>query len=254
MFSVYVNYDYWVFKTLITNFYAFPNALDELYDAHLEERDSFDKLVIAVMTAELSRISGDRFTHLYEPQEIKYVRETDKEISRTAEIIALDNDTVYMYIPNISRGTRKFIYDNRKYLDDYENLVLDLRDNYGGWLPDFHKIADLFVPRDAVISRQEARTPLLSREIISRNENFFAFESITILQNEFTASSAEALIMALREHTPNVTTAGQTTFGKGTAQVTIPLTGGYAIRATIMRVLGPLHECINNVGIAPIVN
>jgi C-terminal processing protease CtpA/Prc len=57
--------------------------------------------------------------------------------------------------------------------------------------------------------------------------------------------------MALSEHLPEVTTIGQTTFGKGTGQVTIPLTGGYAVRATVLRTYGPQGQCIHNVGIPP---
>ena len=256
-FTVYANFDYWVFKTLIANNYVFTDALDELYSQHIREenrrsfRRDFDRVVISVVTAELSSMNNDRHTYLYTPQAFTYMREADRAVARRATFYAVDDYTVYLFIPNISGFTRDFVLDNRDYLAGYDNLILDLRGNYGGWLPAFHRIADLFVPRGAVISHEETRMNLFTRTITSRGDAFFDFENIIILQNRRTASAAESLIMAISEHTPNVTAIGQTTFGKGTGQVTIPLTGGYAVRATVLQVLGPQRQCIHNVGVAP---
>ncbi|MCL1862190.1 MAG: S41 family peptidase [Defluviitaleaceae bacterium] len=257
-FTVYANFDYWVFKTLIANNYVFTGALDELYSRHILEenrrggfRRDFDRVVISIVTAELSEIYNDRYTYLYAPQEIQEVRQTDRAVARTANIEKLNDETVYLFIPNISRITREFVQSNSIYLAQYDNLVLDLRGNYGGWLADFHRIADLFVPNGAVLSHEETRFPMFTRTIVSGGDAVFDFNNVVILQNRRTASAAEGLIMALSEHVPNVITLGQTTFGKGTGQVTIPLTGGYAVRATVLRVLGPQGQCIHNVGVAP---
>ncbi|MCL1884217.1 MAG: S41 family peptidase [Defluviitaleaceae bacterium] len=255
--TVYMSYDYWVFKILIANNYVFTDALDELYGRHILEENrrgyfrDFDRVVISVVTQELSAINNDRHTYLYAPQEIEFVRVADRAAARRARVEALDENTVYLYVPNISRITREFVYNNREYLAQYPNLVLNLQGNYGGWLPDFHRIAGLFVPDGSVISRDDTRMPMFSREITSRGEPFFEFENIVILQNRRTASAAEGLIMALSEYVPSVVTIGQSTFGKGTGQVTIPLTGGYAVRATVLRVLGPQGQCIHGVGVAP---
>ena len=255
--TVYFNYDYWVFKLLIANNYVFTDTLDELYAMHLLEENrrgfhrDFDRVVISVFTSQLTALNNDRYTYLYAPQEIEAVREIDRRIARTASVEALDDYTVHLFIPNISRITRQFVQENKDYLAQYDNLVLDLRGNYGGWLADFHRIADLFVPNGAVLSYEETRLPFFSREITSSNDAFFDFDNIIILQNRRTASAAESLILALVEHVPGVVTLGETTFGKGTGQVTIPLTQGYAVRATVLRVLGPGRQCINLVGIEP---
>ncbi|MCL2197399.1 MAG: S41 family peptidase [Defluviitaleaceae bacterium] len=257
-FTVYANFDYWVFKTLIANNYVFTSALDELYSRHILEenrrngfRRDFDRVVISIVTAELSEINNDRHTYLYAPQEIQHVRQTDRAVARTANIEKINDETVYLFIPNISRITREFVQRHSSYLAQYDNLVLDLRGNYGGWLADFHRIADLFVPSGAVLSHEETRLALFTRTITSSGDAYFDFDNVVILQNRRTASAAEGLIMALSEHVPNVTTVGQTTFGKGTGQVTVPLTGGYAVRATVLRVLGPQGQCIHNVGVEP---
>lgn len=255
--TVYFNYDYWVFKLLIANNYVFTDALDELYSQHVREENrrsfhrDFDRVVISVVTGKLSAINNDRYTYLYAPQEIEFVREADRAVAQRVRFEALTEDTVYLYMPSISRTTREFVQDNSEYLAGYANLVLDLRGNSGGWLAEFHRIADLFVPYGAVLSHQYTRISALTRTITASKDAFFNFENVIILQNKRTASATESLTMALSKHVPGVVTIGQTTFGKGTGQVTIPLTGGYAIRATVLHVLGPERQCIHLVGIVP---
>ena len=256
-FTVYFNYDYWVFKLLIANNYVLTDALEEMYSNHIqpENRQSFhrdfDRVVISVVTGYLTSINADRYTYLYSPQEYIAVREREITVARRAAVESLTDDTVYLFVPNLSRIARDFVMDNKDKLNNYPNLVLDLRNNSGGWLSDFHRIADLFVPRGAVMSIEETRMPIFSRTITSRNDPYFNFENIIILQNGRTASAAEALILALKYHMPNTVSIGSTTFGKGIGQVTIPLTGGYAVRATVLLVNGPDGENIHMTGIQP---
>ena len=252
-FTVYFNYDYWVFKQLIANNYILTELLEDVYAAHIREenrqsfRRDFDRVVISVFTSYLN----DRYTYLYSPQEHVAVREREVAIGRTASVTVLSDDTVKLFVPNLSRVARDFVLDNREELSQYPNLVLDLRGNSGGWLVDFHRIAELFVPRGGVLSIEETRISLFSRTITSGAEPYFHFENIIILQNRRTASAAEALILALQYHLPNVTTIGENTFGKGIGQVTIPLTGGYALRATTLLVNGPDGSNIHMTGIKP---
>ena len=256
-FTVYFNYDYWVFKLLIANNYILTDALEEMYANHIREENrqsfhrDFDRVVISVVTGYLTAINNDRFTYLYSPQEHVAVREREVAVARTASVTSLTEDTVKLFVPNLSRIARDFVLDNRDKLAQYPNLVLDLRGNRGGWLSDFHRIADLFVPRGAVLSVEETRMRLFTRTITSRNDPYFDFENIIILQDRRTASAAEGLIMALKYHMPNVVSVGDTTFGKGIGQVTIPLTGGYAVRATVLLVNGPDGQNIHMTGIAP---
>jgi len=257
-FIVYFNYDYWVFKFLIANNYVFTEALDELYTQHIYEENrrsfhrDFDRMVISVVTQQIREINADRFTYLYSPQQHEAVREWEATVARRARIESLTEDTVLLYIPNMSLISSNFVYDNRQYLAGYRNLVLDLRGNPGGLLEDFHWMAGLFIGNRAVIAHETTRWRLFSRTIRTpRRDAFFDFDEIIILQNTRTASAAEGLILALQAHLPNVRTIGYTTFGKGIGQVTIPLTGGYAVRATVMLLEGPNHESIHVIGITP---
>ena len=253
---LYASYDYWVFRVLVTRHYIFTETLDELYDMHLWEENrtglfrDFDRVMISVFTQELTALNQDRFTYLYAPQAHRAVREMDEYIARRATVQALSPDTVYLWVPNVSPWSRQFVQQHAAYLSGYRNLVLDLRYNYGGLLTDMRRLADMFLPRGAVVSIEETRLRLTSRTVTSRGRPVFDFDQIIILQNRFTASAAEGLIMALEAHLPGLVTLGETTSGKGIGQITWPLTGGYTVRATTLLVKGPDGNSIHQTGLA----
>jgi C-terminal processing protease CtpA/Prc len=158
---------------------------------------------------------------------------------------------VYLYLPNISKDVRKYVREHKEELAGYPNLVMDLRGNYGGWLSDFRRIASLFVERGSLLGYERVRLPFWNETKKSRGSKFFEYDQIVVLHDAFTASAAESLMMALTGQVPNVTLLGENTFGKGIGQVTIPLTGGYAIRATVLLVEGPDGESAHITGITP---
>ena len=253
----YIHYDYWVFRIVIAGNYIFTDDLDTLYAMHIREENrrgfhrDFDRVMISVFTQAIRDVNQDRYTYLYSPQAFVQQRERQEAVGRRATVERLTDDTVYLWIPNISRWSRDFVMTHRDELAGYRNLVLDLRYNSGGLLADFHRIADLFVPRGAVLGYERTRFSLFTRTITSRGNPTFDFDNIIILQNRRTASAAEGLIQALTYHVPNVITIGEYTFGKGIGQITVPLTGGYAVRASVLMVYGPGGVSIHNVGIPP---
>ena len=255
--GLYLNYDYWMFKLLISQHYIFTDALDTLYSQALGEENvrgyfqDFDRMVMAVVTQRIREINQDRYTYLYSPSEFTISREIVREDARLVHFEALTDEIVYLFIPNIHSYTRQFVHDNRSEIAQFPYLILDLRGNYGGLLADFYRIADLFVERGASVGYERTRWPIFTSHIQGRREPYFNFEHIIILQNERTASAAEGLILSLRANLPNVTSIGTTTFGKGIGQVTIPLTGGSAVRASVLLVEGPGSESIHLVGIEP---
>lgn len=253
----YATYDYWVFRMLITHHYIFEEDLDTLYDQALRPENvrghfrDFDRMVMAVVTQRIREINQDRFTYLYSPVERQVSRERERADARTIFFEPLTDEAVYLFIPNITGYTRRFVQQNRSELAQFPYLVLDLRGNYGGMLMDFHQIADLFVPRGASISYERTRWRIFTTQARGRSDPYFDFEQIIILQDQNTASAAEGLILALTDNLENVTTIGANTFGKAVGQVTIPLTGGSAVRASVLVVEGPAGQDIHNVGIAP---
>ena len=254
---LYSQYDYLLFKFLITEHYIFSDTLDQIYIEAVGESNfkdywrNFDQMVMSVVTEKIRGANQDRYTYLYTPQGYQKSKSEEIADAKAAIVEELANDTVYVYIPNISKLSRQFLYDNKESIMPYANLILDLRDNYGGLLADFYRMADLFIDKGKILGYEQTRWGIFSHAVKSKGKTYFCFERIIILQNHYTASAAEGMIMALKQNLPDVTLIGEQTFGKGIGQVTIPAKQGYAIRATVLLVQGPDGESIHHIGIEP---
>ena len=257
---VYTNYDYLLFKNLIAHHYIHTDTLDELFAAHGIETDNharnFDNLVIAIVTQHIRHVGNDPYTYQYNPvQRIEHV-ERVRTRAAGAEFFEIAPGVGYLFLPNISPYVRDFVMTNRNEINQFDHLIMDLRNNNGGTLDDFQAIADLFLDSGMTIGRERARWYLFGWNVFSthrrsRGARFFDFDSIKILQNHNTASAAEGLIMALKENLDNVTTIGTLSYGKGIGQATLPLRGGFAVRATVILIETPLGNTVHGVGITP---
>ncbi len=141
-----------------------------------------------------------------------------------------------------------------KYLDnykDYDKLIIDLRDNGGGYASAVEEIAGLFLPDGSVVMREFDKD---EKEIVSYTNSdvyYDNFDEIIILTNGNTASAAEVLTMALKEGHPNTHTLGETTFGKGVVQSLLTLSDGSTLRLTSMYWTSPNKVSIHETGIDP---
>ncbi len=254
---VYSNYNYMAFKLLIACNYIYTQTLDKLYEEAVGKENvrgyvrDFDAFVISAVTEKIRNANGDGYTYLYTPKKYTLEKSVEKSDAATTGIKQLTPDTSYVNIPNISKYTSKFILDNKVKLGTAKNLVIDLRNNYGGMLMDAYKVADLFTKKGDYIGYEHLRLPLLTHPVKSRRDGFFDYDNIIILQNKETASAAESLILALKKNLDNVTLIGTKTYGKGIGQITVPLLDGYAVKATILLVSGPDDVSINKKGIEP---
>jgi carboxyl-terminal processing protease len=123
-----------------------------------------------------------------------------------------------------------------------KNLVIDLRDNPGGYLDAAVNIADELLPGK--------KTIVYTRGRIKEDENYVAeatghFETgqLAILVDEGSASAAEILSGALQDF-DRATIIGRRTYGKGLVQEQYPLSNGGALRLTIARYYIPSGRCI----------
>ena len=257
---VYANYDYLIFKNLIAHHYIHTDTLDTLFYNNLGiETDNFgrnfDNVVISIVTREIRQISDDRFTYQYTPAQRTASIEGVRTRAASAEFYEIAPGIAYVFLPNISSYVRDFVMDNRHEINQFDNLILDLRGNTGGVLDDFHAIAELFLERGVTVGYETARQTVINwifgSHRRSRGHQFFEFDNIIILQSGNTASASEGLIMALKENLDNVTTVGTTTFGKGIGQATLPLRGGFAVRATVILIETPSGNTVHDIGIAP---
>lgn len=152
------------------------------------------------------------------------------------------------YAPSAAlfRGALRDFIDSGKY-----KLVLDLRGNPGGYLEASVDIASWFLPLGKIIVREDFGNN--SDEVIYRSKGYDIFNEnlkMVILVNEGSASASEILAGALKEQ-GKAKLIGTRTFGKGSVQEVVDLSGGSSLKVTIARWLTPLGNSISENGLKP---
>jgi carboxyl-terminal processing protease len=130
-----------------------------------------------------------------------------------------------------------------------KGLVLDLRNNPGGVLEAAVSVADVFLDGGLIVSAK-GRTPESKFEMNATPGDELNGAPIVVLVNGGSASAAEIVAGALKDH-HRAKLMGRTTFGKGSVQTVMPLSGDRAIKLTTSLYYTPSGVSINHRGIAP---
>ena len=141
-----------------------------------------------------------------------------------------------------------------KYLDEYrysDKLIIDLRNNGGGYQTSVEAIAGLFIGNHKIVMHTINKDGDEVNSYSKSDVYYDNFKEIAILTNEGTASAAEVLTICLMEQHPNAYSVGTTTYGKGVVQSTFQLADGSALKLTTSKWVSPNHVWINGEGIAP---
>lgn len=157
---------------------------------------------------------------------------------------SVNTNTGYIKINRFAKTTYdEFISALRSFdLYETENLILDLRDNPGGYLVQAQKIADVFLEENLPIVITESNKGVRQRTIAS-DEGGYESGGVYILVNEQSASAAEVLAGALQDN-DRAWIIGRRTFGKGLVQQQLPLGDGDAVRLTTARYYTPTGRSI----------
>ena len=131
--------------------------------------------------------------------------------------------------------------------NNIDSLIIDLRDNTGGYLTAARNIASIFLEKGKVIYSLESKD---KTETIKDETNEKRKYKIVILVNGSTASASEVLTAALKD-SYGATIVGKKTFGKGKVQNTSSYGNGSMIKYTSAKWLRPNGDCIDEVGIEP---
>lgn len=138
--------------------------------------------------------------------------------------------------------------------ENADTLIIDLRDNPGGYVDTVVSIASLFLPKDTKIMGFEYRDGTKQYDI-DKDGVTYHFDNIYVMVNEDSASGAEALAVSLKENASvmnsNVYIVGQNSYGKGSAQKDFVLSNDYILHLTFALWIGPNGTTINKVGVAP---
>jgi carboxyl-terminal processing protease len=132
-------------------------------------------------------------------------------------------------------------------------LIVDLRGNPGGFVNDATKVASAFIGSGTIFWQEDAQGNFTPTAATPGGPATDPAIKVVVLVDKGSASASEIVAGALKD-TGRATIVGETTFGKGTVQVWIPLgTNGDAggIKLTVAKWLTPDKTWIHGVGIAP---
>lgn len=167
----------------------------------------------------------------------------------------IDGQLMYILINHFTEETGKDFYQTLGWLQDQADpstvngLVIDLRNNPGGFISSAAHILSAFIPKDEVKSVLRYRNG--DEEIFWSTNLYDDYPvPIVILTNKETASAAEIVVSAMKEH-EKASTLGETTFGKGVGQNNVDLSNGGLLKYTSFQILTPKGNSYNQVGIAP---
>lgn len=122
-----------------------------------------------------------------------------------------------------------------------KHLVIDLRNNGGGYLDAAIKICEQLLPEGKLIVYTKGKGK--KREYYSKKEGKYQDLNLTILINEFSASASEIVAGAIQDHDRG-TIVGRRSFGKGLVQEQLSLKDNSALRLTVARYYTPTGRCI----------
>jgi carboxyl-terminal processing protease len=131
-----------------------------------------------------------------------------------------------------------------------KGLILDLRNDPGGYLETAVDIASRMLPKGKTVVIEESQDKK-QKILFSKGGDMLSEIKTVVLINEGSASASEILAGALKENRDNVTLVGKKSFGKGSVQELISLPGNTAAKITVAKWLTPKGNQINEKGISP---
>ncbi|MFA5528481.1 MAG: S41 family peptidase [Peptostreptococcales bacterium] len=160
----------------------------------------------------------------------------------------LENDIGYIQVTSFDNDTGKEFEKALTNLrsQGIKSLILDLRDNGGGYVAEAVKVADMIVPEGPIMFYENKGQFIESEHSDSPQIDI----PVAVLANRGSASASEIVIGAIQD-TKSGTIIGTRTYGKGSAQTTTNLLNGGGMKITIAHFLTPNKNVIHEVGITP---
>ncbi len=172
-----------------------------------------------------------------------------KEIKIKTVKSSVDKNIGYIQISSfLGTSTPNEFMDAVEKTKDTQGLILDLRGNTGGLLPNAIFIANLFIPDGnlvSIVGRDNYRY-----DIYAQDTKFEIDKPMIVLVDGASASASEILSGALKDY-KKAKLLGTRTFGKGMVQKIMPLPNETGLNLTIAKYLTPSGSDINKKGISP---
>lgn len=189
---------------------------------------------------------------------IGYIRDDDEKITtvvvRNVIIPSVQSENFdgvgYICIETFSNTTYSQFKEALKDLENekIKSLIIDVRDNTGGYLDAATEIAELFIEKGKIIYQLEKQGEIyrVYKDETEEKRNY----EVAILINSNSASASEILAAALKE-SYGAKLIGKISYGKGTVQETEKLDNGEMLKYTTAYWLTPNGMKINNIGLVP---
>ena len=157
----------------------------------------------------------------------------------------IDDETGFIRINRFARTTYDEFMEGLQDLkaQGMKRLVLDLRDNPGGYMDMAIRISDEFLGEGQMIVSQRSRHPEFNQSFYARAGGAFEDDPVIVLVNSRSASASEIVAGALQDH-DRALIIGERTFGKGLVQKQYTLSDNSVLRMTISRYYTPAGRLI----------
>ncbi|MHA6249472.1 S41 family peptidase [Pontibacter sp. CAU 1760] len=157
----------------------------------------------------------------------------------------VDNRTGYIKVSRFSATTfdefKEALLKLKK--QGLERLILDLRNNPGGYMDHAIRMADEFIAGDKMIVYTDGKGTKYDSKTFARTKGEFEDGPLIVLLDEGSASASEIVAGALQDN-DRALIVGRRSFGKGLVQMPIPLNDGSELRLTISRYFTPSGRSI----------
>ena len=183
-----------------------------------------------------------------------------REITMTRDVINVksvkfeekDGNIAYIKISRFGDNTFKEFADalNQTKNNNSKGIIVDLRNDPGGYLETAVEIGSKMLPKGNIVVMEEDRDGNRKKLLAKGGDEFSSVKTVVLI-NEGSASASEILAGALRENRDNVTLVGKKSYGKGSVQELVNLTGGTSMKVTVAKWLTPKGNQINEKGINP---
>lgn len=131
-----------------------------------------------------------------------------------------------------------------------KKIIIDLRNNPGGYLEVAQYIASWFIKEGGVVAIEKIGEKE-TKEFKSLGPGIFSSYKIVVLINKGSASASEILAGALKDNKEDVILVGEQSFGKGSVQIIEKLRDNSSLKITVAKWLTPKGEMIDEIGLKP---
>ena len=222
--------------------------------------DDFDTTGIS-LTKAVTLIRGDKGTEVILTvlhkdaiqEKISVIRDKIQYSSVRYEILssAGEDDIGYIKVTHFNEDTDGLFNEAVNYLinKEVDSIILDLRNNPGGFLTTAISMADHWI-EDGIIVKEKSRNSNRNQVFSSSGKAKLKGKETIVLVNGGSASGSEIVAGALQDH-ELATILGETTFGKGSVQDLNQLSDGSSVKLTIAKWYTPNDRSISDEGIVP---